>query len=137
MQTIRTNEILLAAGLEPTPARRRIFEICVKAQHPLTVADVAARVGETAHLATIYRTLEKFATANLLTRVDFQEGKFRYEYVHDHHHHAVCEGCGQVTEVQDPQLETIMAKLKVGRGFSITRHALELFGLCQSCQRKG
>jgi Fe2+ or Zn2+ uptake regulation protein len=102
-----------------------------------TICDVAKKVGSTAHLATIYRTLEKLATANLLTRVDFQEGKFRYEYVHDHHHHAVCEGCGKVAEVQDDKLENMMDKIKVEKGFSITRHALELFGLCRSCQQKG
>lgn len=137
MQNIRTRQLLEDAGIEATAARTRVLDVCLNANSPLSVADVAKKVGGTAHLATIYRTLEKLATANLLTRVDFQEGKFRYEYVHDHHHHAVCEGCGKVAEVQDDKLENMMDKIKVENGFSITRHALELFGLCQSCQQKG
>lgn len=137
MQNIRTRQLLDSAGIEATAARIRVLDICLNATSPLTVADVAKKVGSTAHLATIYRTLEKLATANLLTRVDFQEGKFRYEYVHDHHHHAVCESCGKVAEVQDDKLENMMDKIKVEKGFSITRHALELFGLCKSCQQKG
>lgn len=137
MQNIRTKQLLENARVEATAARTRVLDICLNANSPLTVADVAKKVGSTAHLATIYRTLEKLATANLLTRVDFQEGKFRYEYVHDHHHHAVCEGCGKVAEVQDDKLENMMDKIKVEKGFSITRHALELFGLCRSCQQKG
>ncbi len=137
MQTIRINEILANAGIEVTAARQKILEICFNARSPLSVADVAAKVGHHAHLATIYRTLERYATARILTRVDFQEGKFRYEYVADHHHHAVCEGCGKIAEVQDKKLEKVMDNLDVGRGFSITRHALELFGFCSNCQKKG
>jgi len=130
-------QLLANSGIEFTKARANILEICMGAKRPLTVAEVAIKIGETAHLATIYRSLEKLASANLLVRIDFQEGKFRYEYVHDHHHHAVCEGCGRVAEVQDKKLESVMQNLKVESGFSITRHALELFGLCRSCQKKG
>lgn len=137
MQNIRAKEILVRAGLEATPARIKVLTTCMSATHPLSVADVVLKVGSTAHLATIYRTLEKLASANILSRVDFQEGKFRYEYVHDHHHHAVCESCGKIAEVQDDRLEAVMGNVKVGSGFSITRHALELFGLCRSCQKKG
>ncbi|MCE7897856.1 MAG: hypothetical protein DPW11_00360 [bacterium] len=137
MQIIRAKKILVNSGLEATPARINVLSTCISATRPLSVADVAAKVGSTAHLATIYRTLEKLASANILTRIDFQEGKFRYEYVSDHHHHAVCESCGKVIEVQDKRLEAIMENVKVGSGFSITRHALELFGLCHSCQKKG
>ena len=137
MQNIRTTDLLLNSGIKYSKARSRILDICISAKHPLTVAEVAAKVGTNAHLATIYRTLETFASANLLSRVDFQEGKFRYEYVHDHHHHAVCESCGKVAEVQDKKLESVMDNLKVDSGFSITRHALELFGLCKNCQNKG
>lgn len=137
MQIIRAKEILVNSGLEATPARIKVLSTCISATHPLSVADVAAKVGSTAHLATIYRTLEKLASANILTRIDFQEGKFRYEYVGDHHHHAVCESCGKVAEVQDERLEAVMGNVNVGSGFSVTRHALELFGLCHSCQKKG
>ena len=137
MQNIRTSKLLEDSGIEATAARTRVLDVCLNANSPLSVADVAKKVGSTAHLATIYRTLEKLATANLLTRVDFQEGKFRYEYLHDHHHHAVCESCGKVAEVQDENLESMTGKIIVEKGFSITRHALELFGLCKSCQQKG
>lgn len=137
MQTIRSTAILENSGIKATTARQKVLDICLRASSPLSVADVAKRVGSTAHLATIYRTLEKLASANILVRIDFQEGKFRYEYVQDHHHHAVCENCGKVAEVQDKKLESLMNNLKVASGFSITRHALELFGLCGVCQKKG
>jgi len=137
MQTIRTKNLLKEAGIEATPARLRVLDICISAGQPLTVEDVAKKVGGKAHLATVYRTLEKFVISGILTRIDFQEGKFRYEYVVDHHHHAICESCGSIAEIKDNNLENVMHTLKVGRGFSISRHALELFGLCHGCQLKG
>lgn len=136
----RTNvitEIISSKGISPTKARLQILSICMKASTPVDALYVASKLGNTAHLATVYRTLEKFASLGILTRVDFQEGKFRYEYVHDHHHHAVCESCGSIAEVKDNHLEKAMNAVKIGAGFSVTRHALELFGLCQGCQPKG
>lgn len=135
--TDKLKDLIISAGLVPTRARLEILSICMKTKIPVDVMHVANKLGDSTHLATIYRTLEKFASLGILTRVDFQEGKFRYEYVHDHHHHAVCESCGSIAEVKDHHLEKAMNAVKVGAGFSVTRHALELFGLCQGCQPKG
>lgn len=138
MQIIRTSkDILIVHSLEATPARVKILAACIASQTPQAVADVARVIGDKAHLATVYRTLELLVKATILTRVDFQEGKFRYEYVKDHHHHAVCDRCGRVAEIQDKNLENLMDNINVENGFSITRHALELFGICQGCQKKG
>jgi len=140
MQTVRnTKEILTEAGIEITPARTHILSICMRSSTPLTVEDVAIKVGTTAHLATIYRTLEKLVQAGLLERIDFQEGKFRYEYPHHHHHHAVCECCGKIEDIEDSQTEITSIENRVTKesGFLVTRHVMELFGLCNKCQQKG
>lgn len=140
MRMTRTNaikEIIASKGISPTKARLQILAICMEASTPVDALYVASKLGNSAHLATVYRTLEKFAGLGVLTRIDFQEGKFRYEYLQDHHHHAVCESCGSIADVQDKALEKIMQEINVGSGFSVTRHALELFGLCKGCQPKG
>lgn len=138
MQTIRTaKNILFDHSLEATPARVKILAACLAARNPQSVADVAIIIGDDAHLATVYRTLELLVKATILTRIDFQEGKFRYEFVHDHHHHIVCDNCGRVSEVQDPAIESKLCKIKVENGWNITRHALELFGVCKECHKKG
>lgn len=129
--------LLRSSRITPTIPRQNILSICLTSKRPLTVADVASRVGERAHLATIYRTLEKFVSVGILSRIDFQEGKSRYEYVHEHHHHAVCDGCGLIVEVHDHALENSADHLHVGQGFAVTRHLIEFFGLCHNCQKKG
>jgi len=139
MQIIRTNEVLVNHGLEVTPAREKILRIMMTSPTPLDVQTVVAKIGTRAHQATVYRTLETFVKAGILERVDFQEGKFRYEYMHHHHHHAVCENCGKVEDISDSQTEvsSLEKRLKNKTGFAVTKHILELFGICQNCQKKG
>lgn len=131
------NLLLLSKNLKPSTARTLILGICMNSDLPLDVDSVASKMGAKAHLATIYRTLEKLVSVHLLERVDFQEGKFRYEFMHDHHHHAVCNTCGKVEDVADSltEVSAIETRIKKESGFAVTRHVLELFGICNKCQR--
>jgi Fe2+ or Zn2+ uptake regulation protein len=81
MQTTRiAKELLLSKKLETTDARIAIIGICMSSTMPVDVNYVAGKMGSKAHLATVYRTLK--ICQRHLERVDFQEGKFRYEYMH-------------------------------------------------------
>jgi Fe2+ or Zn2+ uptake regulation protein len=131
------SQLLLQKGLKATPRRLKILSACVNESIPLDVNDVAKKVGSTVHLATVYRTLEKLVTVGILEQVDFQEGKLRYEYAHHHHHHAVCAKCGSVEDVKDAGIEVVETNLKKQTGFLVTKHTLELFGICLNCQKKG
>lgn len=140
MQMIRNdqiNQILSSKNLKPSTARILILGICINSDLPLDVDSVAEKMGNKAHLATIYRTLEKFVSVGVLERIDFQEGKFRYEFMHGHHHHAVCNTCGKVENVIDSltEVEAIENRVQKESGFRVTKHALELFGICNKCQR--
>jgi len=131
--------LLAAKHLKPSAARADVLKICLSSGTPLDVDSVAQKLNGKVHLATIYRTLERFVSVGLLERVDFQEGKFRYEYMHHHHHHAVCENCGKVEDITESasEIKDIEQRLTKDSGFSVTKHVLELFGLCNKCQMKG
>lgn len=140
MQIFRTStSILRDAGLEPTPARVKILDICLNSDLPLEVSEVASSVGRHAHLATVYRTLEKLVTLGILVRVDFHEGKFRYEFPRTHHHHAICESCGKIEDIKNSEAEltSIEKSVTSESGFVVSRHVMELFGLCNKCQKMG
>ena len=51
-------------------------------------------------LATVYRTLDLFAELDILQKMDFGDGRGRYEFyeseVHNHHH-LICLKCGYVS----------------------------------------
>lgn len=138
-RTVDINSLLDQSGLKPSKARVQILGICMTSHTPVDVNFVAEKMGNNAHLATVYRTLEKFVGSGILERIDFQEGKFRYEYIHSHHHHAVCSGCGKVEDVHDSHSEVKAIEDRVHKesGFTVTKHALELFGICNKCQKKG
>lgn len=132
-------ELLVTHGIKISPARLSVLSACMGANVPLDASQVYEKLGGKVHLATVYRTLEKFVSLGLLERIDFQEGKFRYEYLHMHHHHAVCESCGKVDDVSDTLTEigAIENRVKRGTGFKVIKHSLELFGICHTCQQKG
>jgi Fur family ferric uptake transcriptional regulator len=134
-RTEQITSILLSKKIKASPARMHLLDVFMSSAFPLDVDAVIKKVGSTIHLATIYRTIDKFVLAGILERVDFQEGKFRYEFMHDHHHHAICNGCGKVEDISDDGLNKIESNIKAQTGFSVTRHTLELFGLCKTCQR--
>ncbi|MBZ4666306.1 Fur family transcriptional regulator [Mahella sp.] len=89
-------------------------------------------------LATIYRTLQLLEEMDVIYRVDFDDGKTRYELNHhneDHqHHHLICIKCGKVIEVKEDFLERLEKLIEVDYDFYITDHRLKFFGYCSECR---
>ena len=127
--------LLQLKGIKSSTARLKIMQICCSSDLPLDVQEVTSLLKNEIHLSTVYRTLEKFVAVGILERIDFQEGKFRYEFVRDHHHHVVCNDCGKVADIKDSGIEKIEQSVSLQTGFIVTKHSLELFGLCNKCQR--
>lgn len=85
--------------------------------------------------ATVYRIVDTFFKKGLIHRLDFQEGKFRYEKIDDQeHHHLICESCGKIEDISDCRIEEFQESIAKKKGFLIKRHSLEFFGLCNKCQ---
>lgn len=86
-------------------------------------------------IATVYRTLEKLASLEILHKTIFGEGKYRYELCDDnahHHHHIICLSCGGIFEVQDDLLNILERHLEE-QGYKIIDHELKLYAYCPSC----
>lgn len=91
-------------------------------------------------LATVYRTLELFVELGLLKKMDFGDGRARYE-LHDHtmphfHHHLICLGCGDIREFQYDMLEPLESVIEAEEGFEVVDHMLKFYGYCKSCRNK-
>jgi Fur family ferric uptake transcriptional regulator len=88
--------------------------------------------------ATVYRALKLFEEAKLISKVEFGDGKIRYELCSDkeHHDHMICEICNRSIEVIDPRIESLQVKLAEAHGFRLTGHRLYLYGICKDCQKK-
>lgn len=98
------------------------------------VKKVAPEIG----LATIYRTLDLFTELDLLKRLDFGDGRNRYELNSDElshfHHHLICTNCGVVKEFEDDMLETLESIIAKKLNFRTLDHQLKVYGYCGDCQ---
>ena len=124
------------SGLKITKARLVILEAFSDRCHPLSAEGVFKKIKMRGiDFATVYRTLSSFEKAGILRKVDLHKDAQFYEINKHHHHHAVCNKCGLVEEIDVCNLEKDIAKIssKLSDFRIINTHSLEFFGLCNKC----
>jgi len=86
--------------------------------------------------ATIYRSIEKLLRTRALERIDFADGThyFRLCGSEGHHHHLACTKCHRVVDLDFCLREDQIAAIGRQQDFSISDHAITLFGLCKNCR---
>ncbi|MFT4820254.1 MAG: Fur family ferric uptake transcriptional regulator [Candidatus Pseudothioglobus sp.] len=127
------------AGLKITLPRIKILEILENSLvHHLSAEDVYKNLlqnDEEIGLATVYRVLTQFEDAGLVIRHHFEGGHSVFELSsEDHHDHLVCVKCGRVEEFHDEEIERRQRNIAAERGFELTDHNLNLYGLCPACK---
>ena len=81
-------------------------------------------------IATVYRTVKLFEEAGILDRVEFGDGRARYEDAErDHHDHLIDLNSGEVIEFLDQEIEALQEKIAQRLGYSLKGHKLELYGV--------
>ena len=98
-----------AKGLRMTGPRKTIAAVLESADDHPDVEELYARassVDKRISLATVYRTVKLFDEAGILDRVDFGDGRSRYESAERaHHDHLIDINSGAVIEFVDPEIE--------------------------------
>jgi Fur family ferric uptake transcriptional regulator len=100
------------------------------------IGDLVSRRGDRVGAASIYRALEVLEQEGLVQRFDVGENAARYEPAlpsGEHHHHLVCERCGEVRAFEDENLERAIRRLARRVDFAIDAHDVTLKGECPSC----
>ena len=134
------NSDLKKAGLKITIPRMKILQILESApEHHLSAEDVyriLLESGEDIGLATVYRVLTQFEEAALVVRHNFEGGHSIFELDNGRHHdHLVCVKCGRVEEFVDAIIEQRQQDIAKQSGYLITDHSLNIYGICQACQK--
>lgn len=142
-RTIMTdgNQALKKAGLKVTLPRVKILELMQgpENQH-ISAEDLYKKLldlGEEIGLATVYRVLNQFDDAGIVTRHHFESGKAVFELATQHHHdHLVCLSCGKVFEFSDDMIEQRQDEIAMKHNIKLTNHSLYLYGVCtnDSCE---
>lgn len=122
-----------AKGLRMTGQRRVIARVLEEsADHP-DVEELYTRaiaIDSGISIATVYRTVKLFEEAGILERLEFGDGRSRYEDAErDHHDHLIDLNSGEVIEFVDAEIEALQEKIAAKLGYELRGHKLELYGV--------
>ncbi|MDA7424128.1 Fur family transcriptional regulator [Thalassococcus lentus] len=122
-----------AHGLRMTGQRRTIADVLEKADDHPDVEELHARASARdprISIATVYRTVKLLEETGILEKVDFGDGRARYEDAErDHHDHLIDIKSGAVIEFVDPEIEALQEKIARKLGYKLTGHRMELYGV--------
>lgn len=120
-------------GLRMTDQRRVIARVIGAAEdHPDvdTLHARAAAIDPRISIATVYRTVKLFEEAGILDKLEFGDGRARYEdSARDHHDHLIDLTTGAVIEFVDPEIEALQDRIAARLGYRLKGHRLELYGV--------
>ena len=130
------NEELKRAGLKITLPRVKILTILQEPTNQHISAEDVYKIlleqQEEIGLATVYRVLNQFDDAGIVTRHHFEGGKSVFELSHKKHHdHLVCLKCGKVIEFEDDTIEQRQLDIAKDNKIKLTNHSLYLYGECE------
>ncbi len=137
----RLNSWIAERGLKQTRQRDLIVDTFFSASGHLSIDELLAQVStrdSNIGAATVYRTMKILSEAGLASARHFDDGQTRYEAALDRHHHdhLICTGCHTIVEFENEAIEELQDTVAAAHGFVVTRHKLELYGLCKDCQAK-
>jgi len=135
-------DVLATQGIRFTPARRLIVRSLAEAPGPLAAGDLHQALRSHLPLSSLYRTLTVLTEERVLVRQHDASGAARFElaeWLSGHHHHLVCNSCGEVRDVTvSPETEqtvtALVSRLASRAGYRVTGHRIDIEGTCPACR---
>ncbi|UJQ95994.1 Fur family transcriptional regulator [Mariluticola halotolerans] len=116
-----------------TEQRRIIAQVIERADDHPDVEELYRRASELdpkISLSTVYRTVNLFEEAGLVTKHDFKDGRARFELIPDEHHdHLIDIRTGKVIEFRNEEIEAIQEVIAKRLGYKLVDHRLELYAV--------
>jgi Fur family ferric uptake transcriptional regulator len=129
----RIEKLCLEKNMRMTEQRRVIARVLSVAHDHPDVEELHRRahaVDPHISIATVYRTVRLFEEAGIIDRLDFRDGRSRYEeHTDDHHDHLIDMKTGKVVEFVDPEIEALQEAIARKLGYRLVDHRLELYGM--------
>jgi Fur family transcriptional regulator, ferric uptake regulator len=132
-------ERLRPAGGKRSSKRDLIVEVFLRQEGHLSADDLVERIrleDQRISRATVYRTLQWMVDAGIARKVDFGEGRFRFEhsYRHPRHFHLICKSCNQSSEFLSSDIEALIEEVAEARHFTARQSVLQIYGECDACR---
>ena len=131
-------------GYKITPQRQEILNVFLfkGSKLPLSAEEVYLKVQDkyqNISLDTVYRNLGVLQNLKIINKVNFHDGKSRYELNPggDHQHHLICLECGSAEAINFCPLKLLdNNSFAAEKNFEIREHTFELFGYCSFCRER-
>ncbi|HXG87046.1 MAG TPA: transcriptional repressor [Vicinamibacterales bacterium] len=132
-------ERLRPAGTKRSSKRDLIVKVFLRQEGHLSADDLVDLIKREDHgtsRATVYRTLQWMVEAGIARKVDFGEGRFRFEhsYRHPRHFHLICKSCNRSYEFLSSDIEALVEEVAAARGFTARQSVVQIYGTCDSCR---
>jgi Fur family ferric uptake transcriptional regulator len=121
----------LAKNIRMTSQRQIIIQVIEESDDHPDVDQLYLRsvvLDNTISIATVYRTVKLLEEAGLIERLEFGDGRSRYEEAGEHHEHLVDVETGEVIEFFNEELESLKMEIALQMGYDLIDHRLELYG---------
>ncbi len=130
---------LKPAGGKRSSKREQIVGVFLRQEGHLSADDLVDRMRQEDRRisrATVYRTLQWMVDAGIARKVDFGEGRFRFEpsYRQPRHFHLICKGCQESFEFLSSDVESAIDDIAEARGFGVDHSLVQVYGTCEACR---
>ena len=129
----RIEKACQVSGMRMTGQRRVIAQVIADSEDHPDVEELykrASAIDPRISIATVYRTVKLFEDAGILDRLDFGDGRARYEESRDDHHdHLIDLNSGEVIEFRNEEIERLQEFVARELGYKLVDHRLELYGV--------
>ena len=129
---------LRPAGSKRSSKRDVIVQVFLRQEGHLSADDLVDLIRKEDHRisrATVYRTLQWMVDAGIARKVDFGEGRFRFEhsYRHPRHFHLICKECNRSSEFLSSDIEALVEEVAAARNFTPSQSVVQIYGVCEQC----
>src|SRR4051812_17551898 len=133
---------LRPAGGKRSSKRDRVLQEFLRQEGHVSaddLFDVVRRQASGIGRATVYRALQWMVDAGIARKVDFGEGRSRFEpaYRHPRHFHLICTTCHSSSEFLSSDIESLLEEIAAARHFTTTQATVQISGTCDACRTGG
>jgi Fur family ferric uptake transcriptional regulator len=130
---------LTPTGGKRSSKREQIVNVFLRQEGHLSADDLVDLIRKDDHRisrATVYRTLQWMVDAGIARKVDFGEGRFRFEhsYRQPRHFHLICKTCHRSFEFLSSDIEGLVEEVAAARNFTASQSVVQIYGTCEECR---
>ncbi len=139
MTTLPDLTRLKPTGGKRSSKREQIVNVFLRQEGHLSADDLVDLIRREDHRisrATVYRTLQWMVDAGIARKVDFGEGRFRFEhsYRQPRHFHLICKTCHRSSEFLSSDIEALIEEVAAARSFAAAQSVVQIYGTCDECR---